>query len=219
MKIEQAELDRMLRAADIVEIQMIQGKYMSLLDQDDFTAIYELFDKDNPEITYEMVEGGEYRKARVRDLVVGEKSKLADKEEKRGWVGLQYLWTPKIVISEDGTKAIGQWGQFSPHGMPVSPYPGNAHRQTAYWYMGRYDNEYIKTDGVWKILKCHICAFVRTPYDEGWLKQQDCRRMYHAGSGAPDSPSRVYTYHPDAVYTPEGEGAYNWGPYMSFEPF
>ena len=36
MKMEESELDRMLRAADIVEIQMLQGRYMSLLERDDF---------------------------------------------------------------------------------------------------------------------------------------------------------------------------------------
>jgi hypothetical protein len=96
--------------------------------------------------------------------------------------------------------------------MPVSPYPGNERKSTAYWFVGKYDNEYIKIDGVWKLLKVHVCAYARTPYDEGWLKQGDCRRIYHPGSGKPDRPSRTYTYHPDATYT--GDEHYTWGPYL-----
>jgi len=215
MKIEKSELDKMLRAADIVEIQMLHGKYISLLDRDDFPGIYELMAKGHPELSYEIVEGGEYRAEHVPNLILAEKKKLGDKETKRGWVGLQYLWTPKIVLSADGTRAKAQWNQLSPHGMPVSAYPGNERRMTAYWFIGKYDNEYIKIDGVWKLLKVHVCAYVRTPYDQGWLKQGDCRRIFHPGSGKPDQPSRTYTYHPDATYTSDEH--YNWGPYLPEE--
>jgi hypothetical protein len=79
MKIEQKELDRLLRAADIVEIQMLHGRYISLLDRDNFPGIFELMAKDHPEMSYEIVEGGEYQAEHVRDLILAEKKKLGDK--------------------------------------------------------------------------------------------------------------------------------------------
>ena len=96
--------------------------------------------------------------------------------------------------------------------MSVSPYPGNEHKTTAYWFVGKYDNEYIKINNEWKLLKLHVCAYVRTPYDEGWLKQGDCKRIYHPGSGKPDNPSRIYTYHPDAIYS--SGSLYSWRPFL-----
>ena len=54
------EAERLLRGADVIDIQMIMGKYLSYLDQVDFKGIYSLMAQDHPEITYEMVEDGAY---------------------------------------------------------------------------------------------------------------------------------------------------------------
>lgn len=212
MKMEQSELNRLLRSADLLEVQMLQSHYIAELDKDNFDGIFALMAQDHPELSYEIVEAGTFEGARVRNLILGEKEKLSKKSEKRSWVGLQYLWSPRIVLSGDGTRARGQFNLLSPHCMPVAPYPGNEHKPTAYWFIGKYDNEYIKLDGVWKILKVHVCAFARPPYDEGWIKQPDCRRIYHPASGQPDKKPRYYTYHSDAVYS--GDGIYSYEPYL-----
>ena len=210
----QVELNRMLRAADIVEIQMIHGKYLALLDQLDFLGIYDLMAKDHPEVSYEMCEDGCYYgpesvKAYMENVHNGNRN---NPKKMRGWVGLQYLYTPRIVMNEDGTRARAQWNQMSPHAMRVSPYPGNEKVCVAYWFIGKYDNEYVKVDDEWKLLKTHIIVYSRTPYDEGWVKQPDARRIYHPGARIPDKGSRVYAYHPDATYT--GNGIWNWGPHL-----
>ena len=57
---EKSELNRLLRAADIIDIQMIMGRYLAYLDQVNFKGIYSLMAQDHPEITYEMVEDGAY---------------------------------------------------------------------------------------------------------------------------------------------------------------
>ena len=51
---EKKELDRLLRAADIIDIQNIMGRYLAYLDQVNFLGIYSLMAQDHPEITYEM---------------------------------------------------------------------------------------------------------------------------------------------------------------------
>ena len=35
---------------------------------------------------------------------------------------------------------------------------------------------------------------------------------YHPGSGKPDNPPRIYTYHSDAIYS--GGGPYSWRPFL-----
>ena len=69
--------------------------------------------------------------------------------------------------------------------MAIEPYPSNEHLPTAYWFIGKYDNEFIKIDEEWKLLKTHIIAFTRTPYNEGWVQQPDARRIYHPNANPP----------------------------------
>lgn len=214
MKMEQAELDRLLRAADIVEIEMNHGRYLTCLDSLDWQGIYDLMAKDHPELSYEMVEDGAYRGPEaVGNYMMGLISSHSNNTKKmKGWIGLQYLYTPRIVLNERGDRARAQWNQMSPHSMLVTPYPGNKFETTAYWFIGKYDNEYIKINGEWKLLKTHIIAFSRTPYDEGWVRQPDCRRIYHPGVAQPQEKPRIYSYHSDAIYTKDHQ--YNWGPHL-----
>lgn len=208
------EADRLLRAADIIDIQTLMGLYLARLDQLNFVGMYELMAKDHPEITYEMVEDGAF----IGPENVG--PYMEDRNEHfknnpnqvQGWVGIQNILTPRIVFNEDGTRARGQFNQLSPHAMPVAPYPTDEHLPAAYWFLGKYDNEFIKIDGEWKILKTHIIAFMRTPYNEGWIRQPDARRIFHPNAEKPQQEGRVYTYHADAVYTKDGR--WNWGPHL-----
>ena len=83
------------------------------------------------------------------------------------------------------------------------------------WFIGRYQNEFVKVDVEWKILKLHLIAYVRTPFDQGWMKQADCMRLAPVRELRPDNPPRYYTFHPDAVYS--FDNIYNWGPYLPEE--
>lgn len=166
------EAERLLRGADVIDIQMIMGKYLSYLDQVDFKGIYSLMAQDHPEITYEMVEDGAYvGPENVRRYMLDEHEHLNNNpNHMKGWVGLQNILTPRIVFSADGTRAKAQFNQLSPHAMAIAPYPGDEHIPTTYWFIGKYDNEFIKIDEEWKLLKTHIIAFSRTPYQEGWVR-------------------------------------------------
>lgn len=42
----------------------------------------------------------------------------------------------------------------------------------ATWLQGRYDEEYVKQAGKWKINKCTATFEFITPYDKGWVKQK-----------------------------------------------
>ena len=209
-------MERIRRAADIQEIEMLQSRYITLLDAFAMTDMLEkLFAVDDPELSFEMVEGGAYKGARTAAFMHQCDGFMASPVSKHGWFGVIDLWTPNIVVSKDGTRARGQFNAFAPHGMDVSVYPGDERKMTAYWFIGRYDNEYVKVDGVWKILKNRVIAFTRPPYDEGWIRQAEARRITHDYHTYPDEPSRVVTYHPDNVYS--GGGAHTWGPFLPDE--
>lgn len=209
-------LSRIQRAADMQEIEMLQSRYITLLDAFSMTDMLEkLFAVDDPNVSFEMVEGGEYHGKRTAQFMHQCDGFMASPVSKHGWFGVIDLWTPNIVLSPDGLHARAQFNAFAPHGMDVSVYPGDERKMTAYWFIGRYDNEYVKVNGEWKILKNRVIAFTRPPYDEGWIKQPEARRITHDYHTYPDEPSRVVTYHPDNVYS--GNGAHTWGPFLPSE--
>lgn len=210
---DEVTMARIQRAADMQEIEMLQSRYITLLDAFSMTEMLEkLFDTENPRLSFEMVEGGEYNGAHTAPFMRQCDGFMASPVSKHGWFGVIDLWTPNIVISKDDLRARAQFNAFAPHGMDVSVYPGNERKMTAYWFIGRYDNEYAKVNGQWKIVKNRVIAFTRPPYDEGWVKQPEARRITHDYHTYPDLPSRVVTYHPDNVYS--GDGAHTWAPFL-----
>lgn len=214
VELNKEELARLSRAADVVDIQQLQSLYIQYLDQDDMLGIYGLMAKDHPEVEYEMVEAGAYKGAKsVKSMVDQCHAHMQNPANNHGWLGLQYLWTPRIVFSADGNRARAQFNQLSPHSMAVSEYPSNFRRFVDYWFIGKYDNEYIRIDEEWKILKVHVCAQSRTPCKQGWIRQADARRITHDYDSRPDGLSRIYTYHPDAFYSAEG-GVYTYQPFL-----
>ena len=214
---DEQTLRRIQRAADIKEIEMLQGRYLTLLDSFRMKDMSEeLFAWEHPECCFTMCEGGDYIGENMHRFI--DACSKIDSEGSPmnidGWFGMICLWTPNIVISNDGTRARGQWNVLSPHCMHVSPYPGDIKKNTAYWFIGRYDNEFIKIDGTWKILKNRIRSFARAPYDLGWVRQPDARRIMHAYEGCGSDPWQP-AYHPDNVYS--GKGSHTWGPFLPDE--
>lgn len=67
------------------------------------------------------------------------------------------------VIEVHGNTAKGRWYFL----VPATDRPTN----TAVWVGGRYDNEYIKKNGVWKLSLMAAAFFFRTPFDQGWVKK------------------------------------------------
>lgn len=214
---DEATLKRIERAAAVKEIEMIQGRYLTLLDSFSMLRMCEeLFDWHNPECCFMMCEGGDYAGPGMKAFVdacsnvKGEGNPMAV----HGWFGMVALWTPNIVVSRDGTRARGQWNVLSPHAMAVTPHPGDKKKPTGYWFIARYDNEYIKVDGQWKLLKNKVYSLARSPYDQGWVRQPDARRIMHAYHGCGENPVQP-SYHPDNVYS--GKGAHTWGPFLADE--
>ena len=119
---EKSELNRLLRAADIIDIQMIMGRYLAYLDQVNFKGIYSLMAQDHPEITYEMVEDGAYiGPESVRKYMLDEHEHLNNNpNHMKGWVGLQNILTPRIVFNSLRSMKSGS---FSKHTSSLSPGP------------------------------------------------------------------------------------------------
>ena len=216
---DQKTLELAMRAANMDEIQNLMADYVTnCLKMDYKSSLENLFAIDNPEVSFELMEGGEYKGTeQVKAYMMALHERAQSIEEKTGWMEFQHLTTPKIIISDNGTgdRAAGQWTILSPWAKVATPYPCDERKLTAMWFIGRYQNEFVKVDGEWKILKLHLIAYVRTPFDQGWMKQADCMRLAPVRELRPDNPPRYYTFHPDAVYS--FDNIYNWGPYLPEE--
>jgi hypothetical protein len=96
---------------------------------------------------------------------------------------------PALEINADGTRAKGVW---------LSPGITNLRRDgelIAAWNYGKYEMEYVKQKGEWKILAFRWHQMFFTPYDKGWVKES-----MDPGFGAfvqkPDKPSDASFYDP-----------------------
>lgn len=175
---DQQQLAALVRMADRVEIAQLMGKFTQYFDQ--FNAekiLHQLMAADHPEVSVEFMECGLYQgPEKVQAYMEGIQAYLDDPADKRGWMGLQNLSNPHIVVSSSGNRARGQWDILNANAMQAAEYPAAERKLTALWVCGRYDNEFIRVDGQWKLLKVHLVTYFKTPFDQGWLKNADCLR-------------------------------------------
>jgi len=73
-----------------------------------------------------------------------------------------HMGTHNPLIEVKGEKATGEW-YFE---VPATYGPTNR----AIWIAGKYEDEYVKEGGEWKIKTVAIKFKYVTPYDEGWVK-------------------------------------------------
>jgi hypothetical protein len=105
---------------------------------------------------------------------------------------------PVITLSDDGSSARGRWRALMLTGVSGSGSGGN-------WGEGPYENEYVKEDGVWKLLKLHHFPRFIAPYEGGWLDADPgAVAAYSEGRGVSrDRPSSVaYEPYPSAYIPP-----------------
>ena len=80
------------------------------------------------------------------------------------WMSFAVHMVVDPVIEVDGDKAKGTWYIF----MSSTIIDGNR----AAWSSGRYNEEYARENGEWKISSWKMVSFFRTPFDEGWVKNR-----------------------------------------------
>lgn len=212
------EMKKLQNAADITRVQMIMARYVEYISKFEALRAFEaLFAKNNPDVTVEINECGGYIGPNARLFMERYDKYLKNPSDKRGWMDIQELNTPYVIISKDSTHARGQWGVFNPQSKPATEFPGNVRQLTAIWCFSKYLGKFLRIDNDWKILKLRQITYVRAPFDQGWNKQPDCYRMPAELYFEPDTPSRSSIYNPDCIYS--GHGIYNWGPYLPDEDF
>ena len=213
VEISEQQIKKLQKAASITEIQMLMGRCVSYLNQMDAKSIWDkLFIHGDPDVSIELGDYGGYDgPEHVKEFLYSFHEYLQDPSDKRGWMDIYNINTPYIILSNDGSRAYAAWNCFSPQAKQAKPYPSDVRTLTAIWVARKFIADCVMDADRWKFRKLQEVVYIRTPYELGWIKQPDCMRQEPLDCVVPDRQPRIYTYHPDAIYSPTG--LYNWGPF------
>lgn len=207
------QLKRLRRASDITEIQMLMAKFVECLSKMRPADAFALFAKDKS-CSIEIAESGRYDGSdHVKKFLDAYDAYMADPSDKRGWMELQNICNPCVLVSDDNTKAQGYWTILAPSAKWAMPYPCDQEKLTAHWGCGKYVCDFVKEDGAWKILNLRLVWFLRSEFVMGWCKQPDCVHMPAFPGLKPDREPDYYN-----VYNADygcASGGIEWGPYLT----
>jgi hypothetical protein len=184
---------------DIIAIINLQATFNYCLELNNTDRIVdELFAQHDSQVRCEIADSGAYEGiASIRSFWQARHSI----QSARGYLGTVMLETPYVQLSEDGKQARGIWHAFGPQSVRVAAddaveeTAGAEGKLTATWYMGKYQNEYVKEDGQWRIKSLHALKYMQSPYDKSWVEEPDVYRF------APPA-SECEPTHPGAGHTP-----------------
>jgi hypothetical protein len=74
-----------------------------------------------------------------------------------------YMLTPRITVADDAQSAAGSWYLL----MPCTIRGVTATRGA--WLAGRYEDDYVKVDGVWKVAHMRLFFELLSPHEGGWV--------------------------------------------------
>ncbi len=165
------EVARLSKHTDAVEVQNLMSRYIFYMENGKIAEVWDdLWSHTNPDVRVEIMDSGAYlgqehvkRVWYTMGRRMDKHGNLIDTTPKAGEMSntntdraflllMLTISSPMIEISEDGTHAWGQWHIFGPHTNRVFDPETKMKKDTAFWIAGKYDNEFVKENGEWKIL-------------------------------------------------------------------
>lgn len=187
---------------DTVAIINLQAKFNYYLELNHTDRIVELFAKEDPDVSCEIGDSGRYVGIESIGRYWNARHKI---QSMRGYMGTVMLETPNVTICRNGKEAKGIWHGFGPQSVPVTepvrrPTGERADLEQT-WYMGKYENEYVKEHGEWKIRTMKSLKYFQCAYDKSWVEEPDIYSFKVPDEGCgPDEPGTPYTpYDPDGA--------------------
>ena len=137
-----SEIERRVgRLEDIEAIKQLKARCSALVDRDDAQGFADLFTDDG-------VFAGAFQSLEGREALEGVTF----------WPFMvHYVGNP--IIEVEGDEGYGEWYFLRPY---------TDHQGQACWAGGRYDDRYVRREGVWIFRKIAITNFFAVPYAEGW---------------------------------------------------
>jgi len=183
------------RAKDYLEIWKLQSLYSHLYYIGRRAEIPSLFARKTPGVSLEIEDSGVYEGIegvkRLWGTIFSEKAHMTP-----GFLAIHMTVNPIIEINKEGTRAKGIWHS---HGFASMGRGGNL---TQFLCLGKYDMEYVKEDGEWKILKFVYRLGFMCPYEKGWVENPQAASIAASPENSPDKPTTYHLpYNKDRVNT------------------
>jgi hypothetical protein len=172
-------------AKDYIEIWKLQSLYSHLYHIGRMSEIPSLFAQKTPGVNLEIEDSGLYEGnesvTRFWNTVFSDK-----RFRSAGHLALHMTVNPLVEINKARTKARGIWHSHGFASMGMSPNP----RQ--FLCLGKYDMEYVKEDGAWKILKFAYRITFMCPYEKGWVEEPIGGSIAGSPENKPDKPTTFF---------------------------
>jgi hypothetical protein len=179
------QLAECARVKDYIEIWQLMSTYSHLYHVMRRSDIPSLFAQKTPGVTVEIEDSGIYEGLdgvnKIFCGILSERKHMAP-----GFLGVHMTVNPILEFNKEGTRAKGL---FHSPGLCTKMVKG---QQTAYWWWGKYDIEYVKEDGEWKFLKLACWIIFQCPYDKGWVEAPMAGSSRCFPGYEPDKPSTNY---------------------------
>ena len=192
MKLEDMEQEilnlkkRITIMEDVEEIKKVMYKYFYFVDYSMWDDVIDLFAEN---CSLELLDSGVYL---GKDGVARQfKGRLGTKKKAigRGYLGKITGCDPIVDIMPDGKTATAGFDNLT--------YIAYPQLDRSEWGNGRYEVDFVKEDGKWKICRLHYQSRFRTPFDsKGWHVTPDIGTL-QTDEYPPDEPTTRFTPYPD----------------------
>jgi hypothetical protein len=185
--------------SDYIAIWKLQSQYCQYINIGKVKAIVELF-ADSDEVEIELSNKGilKGKDAPHRYFLLSHTDHPITTDyapQIKGNMVIHMAVNPVIEINADGTRAKAVW--MSPG---ITNFPIDAKGTIAgAWCWGKYEKEYIKQDGAWKILKFRWRQIFLSRYEQGWHKENLEPGHVVAPPDLPSAPDYHAPYKTDRV--------------------
>ena len=147
-----AELTKRITVLEDIEaIKKVKARYCYICDDNhNPDDIVRIFAEDG---IWEGADVGQHKgHAAIRKLFEGFRDRISFSQHN--------VWNP--IIEVNGDRAKGQWYLMGPFTMRK--------RNNAVWLAARYEDDYVKINGEWKIQHLRAIGRMAAPYEKGWVK-------------------------------------------------
>ena len=191
---------RVTKLESILAIQNLQAKYGYYLQRGSSANWDELVDLFTDDCTLEIFDTGVYLgKAGVAKTFKG----IKPATHSPGLMGIILQLQPYIQVYGYTAKGVWQGLGFIARQQPEPGVGGSEEEKVACWQHCRYENEYRKVDGEWKISKAHVKLVFESPYgaENSWVSHPITRtvQQQHLDRGL---PARGYSDRATTEYRP-----------------
>jgi hypothetical protein len=172
-------------ARDYLEIWKLQSLYAHLYYIGKRSEVPGLFARKTPGVNMEIEDSGVYEG--IESITRFWNTVFSDKKIGPGHLAIHMTVNPVIEINRDRTRARGIW-----HSHGYCSFVGDdSYRQ--FLCLGKYDMEYVKEDGKWKIYKFAYRQAFMCPYEKGWVEEPVAASLAASPDNKPDKPTTFYT--------------------------